>query len=140
MTTDLKSAVRALRRAPGFTLTVVLTLGLGIGASTVALGLVDAFLLRSLPYPNGERLVAVWPEENWSQQMVETAREEFPSLSGLAGLGGVRLVLQEGGEPEELFAANATTNYLDVMGAAPALGRGFVPDDGIPGAEPVTIL
>lgn len=140
MTTDLKSAVRALRRAPGFTLTVVLTLGLGIGASTVALGLVDAFLLRSLPYPNGERLVAVWPEENWSQQMVETAREEFPSLSALAGLGGVRLVLQEGGEPEELFAANATTNYLDVMGAVPALGRGFVADDGVPGAEPVTIL
>jgi predicted permease len=140
MTTDLKSAIRALRRTPGFTVTVVLTLGLGIGASTVALGLVDAFLLRSLPYPGGDRLVAVWPEENWSQQMVETAREEFPSLSGLAALGGTGLVLQEGGEPEEVFASQATTNYFDVLGVRPALGRGFVVEDGVPGAEAVTIL
>lgn len=140
MRTDLRQALRALLRAPGFSAAVVGTLGFGIGVTTVAMGLVDAYLLRSLPFPDGDRLMAVWPAENWSREMVERARDAFPSAEGIAGTGGEMLVLQEGGEPEEVFASMATTNLFEVLGVQPALGRGFVPDDAVPGAEPVTVL
>jgi len=140
MSADVRWALRALSRSPGFAAAVVATLGLGIGTTTVALGLVDTYLLRSLSFPDGDRLVAVWPEENWSRQMFEMAREGFPSLQGVAGAGGLMLVLQEGGEPEELFASEATTNLQDVLGVRPGLGRGFLPTDAQPGAEPVAIL
>ncbi len=140
MGSDLRWAVRSVMRSPGFALAVVVTLGLGIGTTTVALGLVDAYLLRSLPYPDGERLIAVWPEENWSREMIDIARDGFPSMEGVAGAGGERLVLEEGGEPEEVFASTITTNLQDVVGVKPALGRGFVAEDGAPGAEPVAIL
>lgn len=137
---DLRWALRGLRRSPGFALAVVAMLALGIGASTVALGLTNAYLLKSLPYPHGDQLVSVWPEENWSSQMVDMGRESLHSLQGLAANGGALLVLQDGGEPEELFVETATTNLFDVVGVHPMLGRGFVPDDGTPGAEPVTVL
>jgi predicted permease len=140
MSSDARWALRALTRAPGFAAAVVATLGLGIGTTTVALGLVDAYLLRSLPFPEGDRLVAVWPEENWSRQMLDMARQGFPSLVDVAGAGGAMLVLQEGGEPEELFASQATTNLHDVLGVRPALGRDFLPGDAIPGAEAVALL
>jgi len=138
--TDLKWALRGLRRSPGFALAVVAMLALGIGVSTVALGLTNAYLIKSLPYPRGDRLVAVWPEENWSNQMMDLGRESLHSLQGLAANGGALLVLQDGGEPEEIFVETATTNLFDVVGVHPALGRGFVPDDGDPGAAPVAIL
>ena len=137
---DLRWALRGLRRSSGFALAVVAMLALGIGVSTVALGLVDAYLVKSLPYPDGYRLVALWPEENWSNQMVDLAREGLHSVEGLAATGGELLVLQEGGEPEEVFVVMATTNLFDVVGVKPALGREFLPDDGVPGAAPVTIL
>jgi predicted permease len=137
---DLRWAFRSVARTPGFTVAVVCTLGLGIGVTTVAFGLVESWLLRSLPYPDGERLMAVWPSENWSREMIDLARDGFPSMEGVAGVGGLTLVLQEGAEPEELFASHVTTNLLDILGVRPALGRGFVASDGQPGAEPVVIL
>ncbi len=137
---DLKSAFRALRRAPGFALAVVGMLTLGIGVSTVALGLVDAYLVESLPYPDPDRLVELWPEENWSSQMVDLAREGLHTVQGLAATGGELLVLQDGGEPEELFVTTATPNLFEVLGVQPILGRGFIPTDGVPGAPPVVVL
>lgn len=137
---DARWAIRSLRRSPGFAAAVVGMLGIGIGASTVALGLVDAFLIRSLPYPESDRLMALWSDQNWSRKMVETARESLPSMEGVAGVGGVMLVLQEGGEPVELFVSMVTTNAHSVLGVAPVLGRSFVLDDGVPGAAPVAVL
>ena len=140
LTSDLRSGLRSLRRSPGFTLTVVATLGLGLGATTTALGLADAYLLRSLPYPDSERLMAVWSDQNWSRAMVDMAGDGFSVYEGLAGVGGQTLVLQEGGEPVELFSSAATANLFDVVGIAPRLGRGFLPEDGVPGAAPVVVL
>jgi predicted permease len=137
---DARWALRSLRRSPAFMFTVTGTLALGIGASTTALGLFDAYLLRSLPYPDSERLMAIWPEQNWSRSMVEMARDGLPALDDVAGVGGATLVLQDGGEPVELFAAHATVNLLDVVGVPPRRGRGFVVGDGAPGAEPVALL
>ncbi len=140
MGTDLRWAMRSVARTPGFAAAVVATLALGIGTTTVALGLVDAYLLRSLPFPEGDRLMSLWPEENWSRQMIDLSADGLPSLEGVAGAGGLMLVLQEGGEPEEVFASWATTNLMDVLGVHPAIGRGFEPGDATPGAEAVTIL
>jgi putative ABC transport system permease protein len=138
--TDLRWALRGLRRSPGFALAVVVMLGLGVGASTAAVGLADAYLLESLPYPHGDRLVTLWPSENWSNQMMDLARKGLHSVRGIAGRDGELLVLAEGGEPEEVFAGEVTTNLFDVVGVHPVLGRGFVPEDGVPGAPPVTVL
>jgi len=138
--TDMRLTLRALRRSPGYALAIVGTLGFGIGASTTAFGLADAYLLRSLPYPDSQRLLVLWPDQNWSRQMVDMASEGLPSLEELGGVGGATLVLADGGEPEELFVSTVTTNVHRIVGVAPALGRGFVPDDGTPGAEPVAIL
>ncbi len=137
---DLRWVLRGLRRSPGFTAAVVAMLGLGIGTSTVAVGLVDAYLLTSLPYPHADRLVVLWPSENWSDQMMDLAREGLHGVEGISGRNGTRLVLDEGGEPEEVFAALVNTSQFDVMGVQPALGRGFLPEDGMPGAEPVVVL
>jgi putative ABC transport system permease protein len=137
---DARLALRALRRSPGYALAIIGTLGLGIGASTTAFGLADAYLLRSLPYPEPDRLMVLWPEQNWSRSMVDMARDGLPSLEELGGVGGATLVLSEGGEPEELFVSTITTNVHRIVGVAPALGRGFIPEDAAPGAEPVVIL
>ena len=72
--------------------------------------------------------------------MVDLAREGLHTVQGLAATGGQLLVLQEGGEPEELFVTTATTNLFDVIGVKPTLGRGFVPEDDAPGAPPVVVL
>lgn len=138
--TDARLAIRALRRSPGYALAIIGTLGFGIGASTAAFGLADAYLLRSLPYPEPERLMVLWPEQNWSRSMVDMARAGLPSLEELGGVGGATLVLAEGGEPEELFVSTITSNVHHIVGVAPALGRGFLPDDAAPGAEAVAIL
>lgn len=137
---DLKWAVRSLRRSPGFALSVVAMLAVGIGASTVAAGLSDAYLLELLPYPRSDRLMVLWPSENWSGRMMDLARAGIHSVQGIAGWDGERLVLKAGAEPEELFAAEVTTNLFDVIGVHPALGRGFVASDGKPGATPVVVL
>ncbi|MEQ9568571.1 MAG: ADOP family duplicated permease [Longimicrobiales bacterium] len=138
--TDLRAALRALRRSPGFTGSVVLTLGLGIGALALVFTLIDAFLLRTLPYPEPDRLVAVWPQNHWSRAMVASARQELEGLSAVAGATSEVLVLDEGGEPVEIVGGQATVGYLDMLGARVAEGRLFTPDDEAPGAEPVTVL
>ena len=80
MGTDVKVAWRGIVRSPGYSSAVVLTLGLGIGAVALVFSLVDAFLLRTLPYPEPDRLVALWSETNWSRDMVARARADLSSL------------------------------------------------------------
>lgn len=141
MVGHVRLALRSLRRAPVFAATVALTLALGLAASTVAFGLVDAFLLRSLPYPEPEELVALWPTQNWSRAMVAGAGDEgLPSLETVAGVGTATLVLQEGNEPREVPVLQITPNLHDLLGVRPVLGRGFAPGDGVPGAEAVVLL
>jgi hypothetical protein len=106
-----KWALRGLRRSPGFALAVV-----------TMLGLADAHLPKSLPYPDADRLMVLWPGENWSNEMMALARRGLHSVQGIAGRGGTDMILNEGGEPEEVFVATATTNLFDVIGVRVALG------------------
>ncbi|HSM04277.1 MAG TPA: ABC transporter permease [Longimicrobiales bacterium] len=138
---EIAVAARSLRRAPVFTATVALTLALGTGVTTVAFGLVDAYLLRALPYPEADRLVVLWPEQNWSRAMVDdAAAPALPGVEAVAAVGATNLILREGAEPREVLALEATTNLHALLGTTPVLGRSLVPEDARPGAEPVALI
>jgi predicted permease len=145
---DLKFAVRQLRKSPGFSLTIILTLALGIGANTAIFSLVNAFLLRPLPYPHADRLVMVW------EQLRALGINRFPSpiadfmdykndnrvFEGMAGVEDAHYVLTAGDFPQRLFALRVTSNLFQMMGLHPALGRTFSDVDNQPGHERVAIL
>jgi len=128
---DLRLAARQLRREPGFALVVVLTLALGLGVNTAVFALVEGLLLRPLPLPFPERLLAVFqttPETE--RRPVAPAnfldwREQARSFEGLAAFGVLRRTLVSGPESMRLQAASVSANFFEVLGVAPVLGRGF---------------
>ena len=137
---DLGSALRSLRRSPGFAASAVLTLALGIGAATATFAVLHSVLLAPMPYPDADRLVLLWPEANGNAAMVALARDELSTVQEVSGVTGWALTLTGVGEPAEVDATMASPTHFDVMGVQPVLGRGFVPDDGLPGAEGVVVL
>jgi predicted permease len=144
---DIRFAVRALRRSPGFTALAVLTLGLGIGASTSMFALVDGLLLRPLPLPEPERLVSLWttrPASGFFHASVsyQDSRDwsEARSLSSLATYRELPVTLSGRGEPVVLQAIQVTREFLPLLGAQPDRGRGFADDEMRPGAAPVVVL
>ncbi len=140
MRSDVKVAWRAIQRSPAYAGAVVATLALGVGSVALVFSMVDAFLLRSLPYPESDRLVSLWSETNWSRAMVARARTELSGLESASGYGGAILVLDEAGEPVELFAGRATAGHLEQLGARAVVGRLFDAEDERPGAEPVMVM
>ena len=146
---DLKYAARVMLRARGVTLVAVVTLALGIGANTAIFSVINALLLRPLPYPQAERLVIVWqdlrgrggPATEWtgpSQQADwKTQADVFESLTSVRGWSAS---VAGGDMPESLSGEQATYEYFDVAGTRPALGRGFRDDDDIPNAPRVVVL
>jgi putative ABC transport system permease protein len=144
---DLKYAARSLRRSPGFALAAVLTLALGIGANSAIFSVVNAVLLRPLPYPDPDRLVLVW-ERNVSrhaetnvvnpQNYLDWA-DRSKSFTGLAALSWSSLTFT-GDAPEIVQGRAVTANFFDVMGMTPAMGRSFTPAEALPGGPPVIVL
>lgn len=147
---DLRFAARALRRAPRFTIASVLTLMLGLGATTVIFSLVDHVVLRPLPYAESERLVVV-------REVVSEVRDVYPSLpanashflawqqecaacEGLAAMKGASVTLTGTGDPQRLDALRISTNLFSLLGARPALGRGFHEEEDQPGRDAVAVL
>jgi putative ABC transport system permease protein len=144
---DLRYGLRGLARSPGFTAAAVLTLALGIGANTAMFSLVDAVLLRPLPYPEPERLVrvrAVNPEKGQDANLnpldFADYRRQARSFTDLAAMATPTFSLTGGGEPERVRGALVSSNFFRAFGARPALGRDFQPRDEQPDAEPVVIL
>ncbi|HSK75824.1 MAG TPA: ABC transporter permease [Thermoanaerobaculia bacterium] len=144
---DLRYGLRGLARSPGFTAAAVLTLALGIGANTAMFSLVDAVLLRPLPYPHPERLVrvrAVNPEKGQDANLnpldFADYRRQARSFKDLAAMATPTFSLTGGGEPERVRGALVSSNFFRAFGARPALGRDFQPRDEQPDAEPVVIL
>lgn len=147
---DLRYAARSLRRAPRFATTAVLTLALGLGATTVVFSLVDHVVLRPLSYAEPERLIVV-------REIVDDIRDVYPTLpanashflewrracSGCEGLAAVRrssATLTGDGGPQQLGVVRASANVFPLLGVAPALGRGFRDEEDEPGREGVAIL
>ena len=146
---DTSHGLRLLRRNPAFALTAVLTLALGIGATSAVFTVANAVLVRPLPYAEPDRLVAVMESErsrpsasgnvSWPDFLDYQAQNQ--TLSGLAGYtGGSRTLTMPGAAPERVRAVMVTDNFFDVLGVTPALGRALRPDDMPAGAAPVVIL
>ena len=144
---DLRLALRGLARAPAFTVVVVLTLGAGIGAATAIFTVVNAVLLKPLPYRHGERTVVLWnakaegPTYNAfspAEYFDLTAVHAFDAVVSIRGQSST--IIGDGAEPERLSAYVVTPNVFDLLGVPPALGRTFRTGDGVPGTERVIVL
>jgi len=143
---DLRYAFRALRQHPGFTLTAVLTLGLGIGANVASFSVVNAVLLRPLPFEHADRLVRVWglhPEighESASLPDFLDWRAQTPSLASLSAVSNTRFTLTGTGEPEMIRGAFVTADFFQTLGVDPLRGRTFTPGEDTRAAGRVTVL
>jgi len=136
---DVRYAMRTLWRDRGLAIAGVLTLALGVGATTAVFSAVNAVMLRELPFRDSGRLVQVWeenPERNWYKNVVAPAnyydwRERVQAFDGLAAYTDylTNVTLLGRGEPQLLTAAYTTGNFLSVLGVTPRLGRGFEPAD-----------
>jgi putative ABC transport system permease protein len=144
---ECRAAARLARR-PGLALTVVLTLMLGIGANSAIFSVVDAILLKPLPYPAGDRLMAVY-ELNLSgkgaTQLVAPGRlEEWHrmnrSFEGLAGSYFENVTDTTGELPERVEAMRISPRFFTVLGVPATLGRVTTPDEELSGGRPVVIL
>lgn len=128
---DLRHAFRGLRRNPGVAATAILTLALGIGATLAIFSVVRAVLLRPLPYANPEQVVFIWnttPDgetTSISPARLTDVRKRDAGFAGVAGVGQVPMNLLEGSRPERLLAASVSTNFFEVLGTKPRLGRTF---------------
>jgi putative ABC transport system permease protein len=136
--TDIRFALRGFRRNPGLTAITVLVLALGIGANTAIFSVVDALVLRPLPLPEPERLVAV-PDGLMYLDFVDL-KAQARSFQGLALYRSHQPLLTAPGEPEALNAIQASSELLSVLGARPMLGRGFAAGDDQPERGRVAIL
>jgi predicted permease len=146
---DIRYALRALARSPGFTVTSVTTLALGIGANVTIFSLANSMLIRPLPgLPHPEGLVTVrFYEEGGayfpiSHPNYSDLRDEARPYLQLAAYQPVpiHLVPQEGGRPERLDGEIVSANYFRLMGLSAARGRLLTPDDAAPGATPVAVI
>jgi predicted permease len=137
---DLRYALRQLLRNPGFTLTVILTLALAVGANTAIFSIVNALMLNSLPYAHPERMGKIFmrvtgPESSDGQSVLDgeqwqLLRDNVPSLlSAVSGWGISGVNLQAGQRVQYLHAARISAHYLDVLSIHPAVGRNFTEDE-----------
>ncbi len=145
---DIQYTLRGVLRKPLFHSMVILTLALGIGANAAIFTVVNGVLLRSLPYPNPDRLMMVWthnPRQGFDKDVGtypnfldwRSASRSFERMSAYAG-GSVTLT--ENGDPLQIRGAFVTPEFFETMGVAPLHGRAFGPADGLAGGERVVIL
>jgi putative ABC transport system permease protein len=143
---DLRYGFRMLRRAPGFTLAALLTLGLGIGANTAIFTMVDAVLLRPLPYRDPDRLVTVGDRapDGYSSNVgfatVLDWRQRSRTFESFAMMRSWVPTLVTSGEAERVPAVRVSWNYFEMLGVRPSIGRPFTADDDRPDQWRVLLL
>lgn len=143
---DLRYGLRGIRRSPAFSLVVVLTLALGIGANTAIFSVVNAVLLRPLPYPAAERLVWLGEADPKAEGISVTWvnyqhwRNENHSFEDMAGFYMAQRTLTGRGEPRSTRAGVVTHGFFGLLGAQPLLGRVFSAADDQPGAAATVVL
>ncbi|MGI8821195.1 MAG: ABC transporter permease [Chthoniobacterales bacterium] len=149
MITDFRYAVRMLLKAPGFTIIAIVALALGIGANTALFSVVNAVLLRPLPYPEPEKLIllrestSTFPFGSVSYPNYLDWREGQRSFTDIALLRRTNVNFASiGGEagPERIDAAQVTWNYLAILGMKPKLGRDFLEADDVPKGPKVVLI
>src|SRR5947209_9701006 len=132
---DIRYALRTLAKSPGFTTAVVLTLALGIGANTAIFSVVDAVLLKPLPYPNADRLVSLDTKVPGPGKDIFGSAMSYPDIqqlqaltkdfAGVAAYTYARYNYAGSGQASELAATVVSPNLFGVLGVSPAIGRGF---------------
>jgi putative ABC transport system permease protein len=149
---DLRSATRAVRRSKGFSVIVILTFALGVGANTAVFGVLRGVLLAPLPYGSSERLVVLRQEADastdravplqlsFSVPEMEDYRRETTTLDALVEYHSMSFVLVGGNEPERVATGVVSADFFDVLGVKAVLGRTFLPGEDKIGAEPVLVL
>ena len=135
---DIRYALRALRGAPGFALVALITLALGVGATTAIFSAVNGVLLKPLPYRDPDRLVLIWnrmvstsfPHAPVSAPDVVDYRTQAPSFESIAVSNNVPEVALTGqGDPEQIRMAAVSGNFFSTLGVAPFMGRDFTPEE-----------
>jgi predicted permease len=145
---DVRYALRMLRQNPGFAAVAILTLALGIGANTAIFSVLDAVVLKPLPYPQADRLVMVWTDMKAAGQMrvpssgpdLTDLRHRSRLLQDIGATWVGSAALTGAGEPEQIKIGRTTANFLPLLGVPPAKGRFFGAQDEVHGAAPVMII
>ena len=147
---DLRFAFRQMVKKPGFTAVVVVTMALGIGANAAIFSVLDAVLLRPLPYSNPDRLIKVWTrftgigapnDQNWvSAPEFRDFQQLNSSFSDLAAIGSGSINLGVKGSPQRVVGASVTPSLFPMLGAQPLLGRTFLPEEAQPGRDHEVVL
>jgi putative ABC transport system permease protein len=145
---DLRYGARMLLKKPGFTLVAAITLALGIGANTAIFSVVNAVLLRPLPYPHAERMVYVFEgkqsdpkvEDSISPQNFTDLRNRNQSFDSYFAMNNVSFTLTGDQQPTALSGVLASADFGRVVGMAPALGRVFTAEEDTPGKEHVALI
>ncbi len=143
---DLRYALRTLARSPGFTALALLTLTLGIGATTAIFSVVNPILFQPLPYPGGDRIMMLWEkdkegaESNTGYQTFLDVQRMAASVEAAAAMSGWQPTIQSEGDSERLQGQRVTQDFFKVLGARPALGRDFSAAENVRGQHRVIIL
>ncbi|MCB1037474.1 MAG: ABC transporter permease, partial [Acidobacteria bacterium] len=143
---DLRFGWRMLRRSPVATAAAILTLALGIGATTSMFSITRAVLLRPFPYPESERPAVMVQRDGLGNEVsvnrmdFEDLRRESRAVEAMALYRGGSITLGGEGDPVRLLGLEATASMLDTLGLTPVLGRGFTPEDDTKAAEPSVLL
>ena len=147
---DLRYSLRMLVKSPGFTVVAILTLALGIGANTAVFSVINAVLLRPLPYEQPQQLVKIWTRytgydlaQNWvSEPEYWDMRDSLRSYSDLAAFstGGGANLTRNASEPLRVTTTQATAELFPLLGVSPGLGRFFNHDEDQPGRDKVVVL
>ena len=139
---DLSLALRNIFRRPGFAVVAITLLALGAGANAAVFSVVRGVLLRPLPYPNPDRLIALGPQVFVSYEDVNYLRERLRSVDQIATLspGWMMGLVADGGEPLKVTGGRVSDNLFRTLGAVPVLGRVIEPGDGVPGQHRVIVI
>ncbi|MBZ5727472.1 MAG: ABC transporter permease [Acidobacteriia bacterium] len=144
---DLRFAARMMRRSPAFTAVALAALALGIGATTAMFSVVNAVLLRPLPFPDAGRLVMVWerPPEGGLTNVVQTQnffdwRKRNRSFENIAALFRLPANLESEGDPVQVPGLRVTAGFFEILGTPPLLGRTIRPEDDVTGGPGVVVL
>jgi putative ABC transport system permease protein len=143
---DVRYALRGLKQSPGFAAAAILTLSLGMGATTAIFSVIRAVLLVPLPYAEPERRVMIWSRwKDFDKTWVATGevadyRRLCPSFESVAAWDSNRANLTGDAEPVRIGIAGVTASTFETLGTAPILGRGFTAEEDMPGGPPVAVL
>ncbi len=143
---DIRYSLRTLAKARGFAIVTVVTIALGIGANTAIFSVIDAVLLKPLPYRDPDRLLMVWEKPPGSERNGISAanfldwRDQNHVFEQMSAITGEGYNLADATQPEQIQAAKVSANFFDLLGVKPAWGRTFLPTEDQPGRDHAVVL